>query len=485
MRGLVWLKKDLRLHDNPALYHACHVCDEGVSVVYVLDLEMWKKNNTSHYQITFILESLALLKEDLLKKNISFFIDVAHKTEDVPKLLLKHAVNINVGSLFFNEEYEINEARRNSAVESVFLKNTMLVEKFHDQLILPFQDVKTQQGEYFKVFTAFKRQWLVRYMQQQPLLRPIPTSNVMLDAPPSAVSSSLMKRLAGSIDLSQWAPGERAAKKCLKKFIAADLFDYDKYRDFPLQDKTSKLSPYLAVGMISPRLCFHAAYVENACEASSGNKGALTWMSELIWREFYRHILIAVPRVCMNQAYQVETEKLPWCYREDLFHAWTQGKTGYPLVDAAMRQLNTTGWMHNRLRMVAAMFLSKNLFLDWRLGEKYFEEHLIDIDFASNNGGWQWSASTGTDAVPYFRVFNPIMQSQRFDPKGDFIRLYVPELREFTQKTIHEPYQLDPEKAKRSGYPEPIVAHKETRQFVIAEFKKLKYSSPQENKHRD
>ena len=197
------------------------------------------------------------------------------------------------------------------------------------------------------------------------------------------------------------------------------------------------------------------------------------WLSELIWREFYRFILIAAPRVCLNQPYQLVTKKLPWKNDRDLLEAWKKRQTGFPLVDATMRQLNQTGWMYNRLRMVTAMFLTKNLFIDWRLGEKYFASQLIDYDFASNNGGWQWSASTGTDAVPYFRIFNPTTQSERFDKEGKFIRQYCPELNKFDNHAIHAPFERMPLLAAHSDYPSPVIRYAESRSYAIAAFKKI------------
>ena len=214
--------------------------------------------------------------------------------------------------------------------------------------------------------------------------------------------------------------------------------------------------PLSSCWMISPRQCFQAALAANNNRLIDGNKGALVWMGELIWREFYKYVLILNPRVSMHKPFKLITDQLPWKYDEHLLQAWQQGKTGYPIIDAAMRQLNTIGWMHNRLRMIVAMFLAKNLFLDWRLGEKYFMQHLIDGDLAANNGGWQWCASTGGDCAPYFRVFNPVRQSERCDPKGYFIRQYCPELADLDDKSIHDPWHKAANLVHDS-YPKSIV----------------------------
>jgi deoxyribodipyrimidine photo-lyase len=269
-----------------------------------------------------------------------------------------------------------------------------------------------------------------------------------------------------TVSASLWPAGEDSARQRLNRFVAKPLFLYQAQRDFPALEGTSQLSPYLAAGMISARECFAAALIANNHELDMGNQGAVIWMSELIWRDFYKDILVAVPRVSMNKAFKPETEKLRWRYDEHQLIAWQEGKTGFPIVDAAMRQLNATGWMHNRLRMGVAMFFSKNLFFDWRIGEAYFMSRLIDGDLSANNGGWQWSASTGTDAAPYFRIFNPIRQSERFDPKGDFIRQYCPELASLSSKEIHEP-------TNRLGYPKQIVNLEQSRKDAIAAFKAL------------
>ncbi len=476
MRGLVWFKKDLRIMDNPALFHASENCSDGIIAVYVIDLAMWRQHFTSPNQIQFILNGLHLLQKNLATLNISLVIKKVEKTSQIPALLHELADEFLIERLFFNNELEINESRRDLAVEHYFQKKNKSVYRFTDQLILSATEVRTQQDGYFKVFTPFKHEWIKVFQQKTiKIIKKPKIQKQLLRAVDSAPEK--LSGLEPTANLSLWPSGEKIAQQRLKNFIENKLFVYDQERDFPFLDSTSRLSPYLAVGMISVKNCFLIALAANQQKIDTGNKGALTWLTELIWREFYRHVLLAVPRVCMNHAYKLETEKLPWCYDEFLLAAWQQGKTGFPFVDAAMRQLNTTGWMHNRLRMVTAMFLSKNLFLDWRLGERYFANQLIDFDFCSNNGGWQWSASTGTDAVPYFRIFNPIAQSQKFDASGDFIRYYCPELIEFDENSIHDPYQYQPTLAEAAGYPRPVIDYKQSRQKTIDAFKKLRMPS--------
>jgi deoxyribodipyrimidine photo-lyase len=230
------------------------------------------------------------------------------------------------------------------------------------------------------------------------------------------------------------------------------------------------LSAYLAIGVISAQQAMARLQLEAGDSLWQEKSGAAVWLSELIWREFYKHILVAYPNLIKHQPFQQDTANIVWGNNPKWFQAWCEGKTGYPIVDAAMRQLNETGWMHNRLRMIVASFLVKDLQIDWRWGEAYFMSKLIDGDFAANNGGWQWAASTGTDAAPYFRIFNPVTQSERFDPKGEFIRLMVPELSKLNDKQIHWPHPLP----MSIQYVRPVVDHAKARLLTLAMFKAVK-----------
>ena len=246
---------------------------------------------------------------------------------------------------------------------------------------------------------------------------------------------------------------------------------YQQERDFPHLQSTSQLSPYLNIGAVSIRQCLQAVFRKHNGCFHIDSPGQQTWLDELLWREFYQHILYQFPAVSRHQPFKHNTLKIQWRNAEQDLLAWQQGQTGIPIVDAGMRQLLQTGWMHNRVRMITAMFLSKNLLIDWRLGEKWFMQHLIDGNLAANNGGWQWCASTGTDAVPYFRIFNPITQSQKFDKDGDYIRTWVPELAHLDAKKIHEPYAY--EHQQKLHYPQAIVDLNSSRKRAIEAFKAL------------
>jgi deoxyribodipyrimidine photo-lyase len=474
MRGLIWFKDDLRTHDNTALYHAAKYCKQGIAAVYALDAALWQKHDVAACRVDLILRGLQDLKTQLDKLNIPFILLEVKSTDTIPTKLHKLADTENFSALFFNRQYEINEMRRDNAVETLFKKNNLEVFSYHDQVIIPPGIIKTGQGKDYSVFTPYKRAWIKTFLEREIKILPAPKRQQKLTLKiTSQPIPTQLSAFTSKIDNTLWLAGETAAKKLLQKFLNKNLAQYKKERDFPALDSTSKLSPYLASGMISPRHCFLSAMARNHNEIDTGNSGATTWLGELIWREFYKHLLISAPRVSMNKAYQIETDNLKWDYNERLFLAWQQGKTGYPIIDAAMRQLNAIGWMHNRLRMIVAMFLTKNLFFDWRLGEKYFMSNLIDGDLAANNGGWQWSASTGTDSAPYFRIFNPILQSEKFDPEGQFIKMYCPELSAHKNNEIHNPHKKAPEKTARSGYPTPIIDLNQNRERVLAGYKNL------------
>ncbi len=469
MRSIIWFREDLRIHDNMALYHACAHSQNGVIGVFILDTQMWQQHQIAACRVEFILRGLKKLSTDLAQLNIPLLLIEKKSTSSISAVIHKLLIQHEAHALYFNKQYEFDELKRDTSLCEYFQINNIECHTFDDQLILTPGSIRTQQGDYFKVFTAFKRAWIRTYMEMggiKILTPPKTQKNLKIESSeiPNAIPS-----VNSSIDSKLWPAGENEASSRLDKFINEAILDYDSQRDFPAIPGTSRLSPYLSTGMISARQCFQAALHENNDQLDSGNKGALTWMGELIWREFYKTILISTPRISMNQAYQIHTDKIEWDFNQNQFNAWKEGMTGYPLIDAAMRQLKQTGWMHNRLRMVTAMFLVKNLFFDWRLGESYFISQLIDGDLAANNGGWQWCASTGTDAAPYFRIFNPINQSKRFDPEGTFIRHYCPELVNCNSKTIHEPHKNI---STLMNYPKPIIELNEKRLRVLEAYKK-------------
>lgn len=468
MMVLVWLRHDLRLHDNPALFKAAEL-GQGVLAVYAHCDAYVHWHTIAPAQLDFVRRHLQIIAKDLASLNIPLLVIRVQKPAEIAPELLRIAQSVQAKYCFFNAEYPLNELNRDLTVNQLLRDNGILVKRCHGRCIVPPGMIRNGQGAPYKVFTAFKKKWLhtVMPVAMKPLA--VPAKQAALATVNSASSHDIDQLFVGHIlcDLSTlWPAGEQEAYRRLDLFIEKSLAQYQEQRDFPAFDGTSGLSPYFAVGSLSPRQAIAAVLAYTHGEWEGGNAGANCWISELIWREFYQHVVVDYPQICKGKAMQVHTEAFPWRYDKTLFTAWCEGKTGVPIVDAAMRQLNATGWMHNRLRMVVAMFLTKNCQIDWRWGEDYFMSQLIDGDFAANNGGWQWSASTGTDAAPYFRIFNPISQSERFDPDGEFIRKWIPELAHLPNKQIHSPPTL-------KNYPRPIVDLAESRKETIALFARL------------
>jgi deoxyribodipyrimidine photo-lyase len=343
--------------------------------------------------------------------------------------------------------------------------------------------VLTKTGGYFKVYTQFRKVCYQRMHHSLPSVIRLPPKQSPLHVKSDAVPDHVKGFATPSDTIRKlWPAGEDEARQRLEHFTDDQVHYYNDERDFPAKPGTSQLSAYLAAGVISPRQCLHAALRSNNGEFETGNVGSVTWINELLWREFYKHVLVGFPRVSRHRAFRPETEALKWRHAPKDLEAWQQGRTGIPIVDAAMRQLLNTGWMHNRLRMIVAMFFTKNLLLDWREGERFFMQHLIDGDLASNNGGWQWSSSTGTDSSPYFRIFNPLNQSERFDPQGLFIKYWVPELKDLSKRDVHNPSSLGGLFGVE-GYPTPIVDLKDSRERALTAFKSLPHRQAETQAH--
>lgn len=502
-RSLVWFRSDLRIHDNAALSVASRSSTGGVIALFVVSPAEWRAHDYAPIRIDFWLRSLAELSENLATLNIPLLIRTAQSPKDVPQLVLDVAGANHCGSLHLNKEYELDESSRDQSTLALFKAANIPATAHTDQSLIEPGTLRTGEGRWYTVFTPFKKsaiaQLLERFGQQggsppihaapkkqQPLhiaSDPVPSTIDGFDLSRPALDSlqqSWMNQLHGGL-----SAGERAATRRLDWFTDSLIARYKAGRDTPSLDATSLLGPALAMGTVSPRQCLAAAIEANkalfprlssapgSSALDAGSEGISTWISELLWREFYIHILVGFPRVCTHRAFKPATQRLRWNSNDAHFRAWCEGRTGIPIVDAGMRQLRAIGWMHNRVRMITAMFLSKNLFLDWRTGEKFFMNHLVDGFLASNNGGWQWSASTGTDAAPYFRIMNPASQSQKCDAGGDYIRRWVPELRSMNSDSIHEPWELPLLARTNLDYPEPIVDLKASRARAIQAFQSL------------
>ncbi|MGB0996837.1 MAG: deoxyribodipyrimidine photo-lyase [Pseudomonadales bacterium] len=466
MHNLVWLRNDLRISDNPALHAACQRGE--VTCVFLVDNTQWQNHDMSPWRIAMTLRSVDCVSQQLAELGIELLIQHCDGFTNAAKHIVACAQQVQAQCVFFNAEIALNEQRRDNNVEDALKQNGIACERHQSFTHLPPGAVTKPDGGGYTVFTPFKKRWLAHPLANpaKPLAPPKPQGAAVTPQQTPDVLGQVQKDFGATL----WQAGEVAAQRCLSDFVEQRATAYDQQRDLPLQPGTSQLSPHLAIGTISPGQCLHAAYNANNSCLAAGNPGLDTWISELIWREFYNHILAAHPRLSMGQAFHRETELLEWNHNDEWLARWQAGETGLPLVDAGMRQLNSTGWMHNRLRMVTSQFLAKHLFINWREGERYFMQNLVDGDLAANNGGWQWSASTGTDAVPYFRMFNPIRQAERFDPTGAFVRSQIPELAHTQGKSIFTPWQY----TENSGYPKPVVDLAQARDATLAAWKRIR-----------
>jgi deoxyribodipyrimidine photo-lyase len=466
--NVVWLRNDLRSFDNAVLSSAIEDAARtgaGVIALYIATPKTWQLHDMAPIKQDLIRRRVKQLQQELATLNIPLLALEGSSYQQIPAVFNQLGQHFLL-KVFVQSEYELREQQRDAAVEQAVLALNGQFIRFDTQCIMPPGSVRTQQGDIYKVFTPFKRSWLAQLKQQgvSCYARPKPVVQVELKLP------DFPPLKAGDNSSAEWPVAESDVLQLMRAFCREKVQDYQTARDFPAIEGTSKLSAYLATGVVSAAQCVARLQLEAADSWQQDKSGAEVWLSELIWREFYKHILLAYPDLIKHQPFQAETAAIRWSNNSSLFKAWCDGMTGYPIVDAAMRQLNQTGWMHNRLRMITASFLVKDLHIDWRWGERYFMSKLIDGDFAANNGGWQWAASTGTDAAPYFRIFNPVSQSEKFDPKGDFIRFYVPQLSKLQGKAVHWPHGA----GITNGYPAPVVDHGEARKHTLALFAEVK-----------
>ncbi len=460
---LVWFRRDLRDFDHAALYYALKNATQ-VHCIFVFDTEILDKlADKQDRRVEFIWESVQELKTALQKNGGDLTVKYGLARNIIPE----YALEANIHAVFCNHDYEPNAILRDADVATQLAKHNIEFYTFKDQVIFEKDEVLTLNNKPYSVFTPYKNAHLKKLNDYY--LKPYPVDlyiqNLAKIAPSDLISLEDMGFIRTNLSAMRLPTGMSGGKQLLQDFENR-MHQYKKARDFPAIKGVSYLSVHLRFGTVSIRHCAMQA-------RHRADIGSQAWLNELVWRDFYFQILHHNPQVAAGRAYKIEFEDLAFPNNELLFKAWCDGKTGFPLVDAAMRQLNQTGFMHNRLRMVAASFLIKDLLIDWRWGEKYFAEKLIDFDLSANNGGWQWAASTGCDAQPWFRIFNPVTQSERFDPAGKFIRKYVPELVSCSEKEIHAPWLIPPLRQKLIGmqigvdYPQPIVDHATQRALAL------------------
>jgi deoxyribodipyrimidine photo-lyase len=471
--ALVWFRRDLRDHDHAALYHALKQA-RRVYCAFCFDTEILDAlRSRADRRVEFIWHSVVELAARLAERGGALLVVHGRAREEIPRL----AEALGVGAVYANHDYEPAAMDRDDAVHATLLAAGRELRTFKDQAVFERDEVLTGAGTPFSVFTPYRNAWLKKLSPFYLKAYPVPADGGALAKPSPRTAGARLPtleemgfRVTNLLEL-KIPTGMSGARVLLDDFLQR-IGQYHATRDFPAVKGPSYLSVHLRFGTLSVRECARRA-------VEAGGEGAQTWLSELVWRDFYFQILAHHPHV-VGHAFRREYDALAFDNDPALFAAWCEGRTGYPIVDAAMRQINQSGYMHNRLRMIAASFLVKDLHCDWRLGEQYFADHLNDFDLAANNGGWQWAASTGCDAQPYFRIFNPVTQSQKFDKEGKFIRRYVPELAQVPDKHVHSPWTLGALDQQASGcvigrdYPAPIVDHDRARKVTLERYGKVR-----------
>lgn len=466
---LIWFRQDLRVNDQTALWHATQA-GSTIAIVY-LSHEQWKLHDDAPVKIDLYLRQLQQLKNSLAQYNIPLMVKTIPLWTDIPAHIITLCQQLKIQTVHANQEAGFNEIQRDLAVEQSLKHVNIALELYDDRTLFPLGSIRNKSQLPYQVFGAFKKNCYEQLSISLPTCFDTPQiqSTISIDEalfeiiPQIEVFHPEFKK-----NEHQLAVGESHALHVLNQFIEDQVEFYKAERDFPALHGTSQLSAYLNIGILSIRQCIQALFRAQHGYLKFESEGQQTWLDELLWREFYQHILYDFPSVSKHLPFKENTKKIQWRDSPEDLKAWQHGLTGVPIVDAGMRQMLATGWMHNRVRMIVAMFLSKNLLIDWRLGEKWFMQHLVDGELAANNGGWQWCASTGTDSVPYFRVFNPISQSQKFDADGEYIRRWVPEIAHLDAKMIHDPYAKNPN--MELDYPRPIVDLKQSRIRAIETF---------------
>lgn len=469
---LVWFRQDLRVQDHSALFHA--TSERETVALVTLSPAQWKAHNESPAKLNLYLKQLKVLQEHLNLKNIPLHCIHTETWTDVPNAIYEFCKTYQITDLHFNAEVGVNEQTRDTETANTLSALKIRVHEYQDRTIFPLGSIRNQSGQPYQVFSAFKKKCIEQLVIGQ-FSQPYP--DIQTQQQPTLFEQlntdlkrfeSLHSKQHQQID-ALWPSGEEYAQQQLNEFIEDGLEHYHLERDLPHLHGTSQISTYLNLGILSIRQCLAALFAKSDQYVVLQHQGQEIWLNELLWREFYLHLMHDHPSLSKHQPFKQNTLNIPWRDAPEDLIAWQSGQTGIPIVDAGMRQMLATGWMHNRVRMICAMFLTKNLLIDWRLGEAWFMQNLIDGDLSANNGGWQWCASTGTDSAPYFRIFNPVSQSQKFDPEGEYIRKWVPELAHLPAREIHNPYAKPTQTA--FNYPRPIVDLKQSRLRAIETFK--------------
>jgi deoxyribodipyrimidine photo-lyase len=460
-----YFRRDLRLQDNTALAAAAHDSDGAAIPLFILDERLLNPQGrfSSAARVQFLLESLRVLDDALRQRGSALVV----RRGDPQHELLRIVQESGAQAVYWNRDYSPYAMARDTALVRIMEEASCVVKQFKDAMIAEPDELLTKQDTPYMVFTPYARKWQQRLDEQGVEMADIPDLRLPAAQMPATLPIPELADLGLHTNQQAIPGGEQHGWDCLQTFTDLrhrhTISGYDSERDILALPATSRLSAHLRLGTVSPRACVRAALDVQQRHAEAAT-GVQSWLNELAWRDFYMQILSHFPHV-LRGAFKQQYDALQWENDPALFAAWCEGRTGYPIVDAAMRQLNQEAWMHNRARMIVASFLTKDLLIDWRWGERYFMQQLVDGDPAANNGGWQWAAGTGTDAQPYFRIFNPTSQGQKFDPQGAYVRHYLPELANVPEKFIHEPWKMPRQAQQRAGvqvgrdYPAPIVDH--------------------------
>jgi deoxyribodipyrimidine photo-lyase len=419
--NIIWLRRDLRLNDNTALFQATKQ-KHPVQLIFIFDTDILNELPIDDARVTFIYEALNRIHKSLRQQGSSLKVYKGSPLEVWKKIINEFSVN----EVFINEDYEPYGVKRDELIKKFLQDQSIRLSSFTDHVLLKPGEVLKSDGSIYTVFTPFKRKWLDVFGQKS-------APDVHTSPEISFIQSDYQFPTMEALEF-------KPSRIKVPEIMYGNIAEYDKYRDLPGMNKTSRTGPHLRFGTISIRELLKTANTNEV------------YLSELIWREFFIHILYFNPHV-VSQNFKPKYDHIQWENNEELFEQWCRGKTGFPLVDAGMRELNETGFMHNRVRMITASFLCKQLLIDWRWGEAYFAQKLLDYELASNNGNWQWVAGTGCDAAPYFRIFNPITQASKFDPKKIYIKNWIPEY-------------------DTSDYPEPIIELSAARERTLMAYKK-------------
>lgn len=473
-KGLMWFRRDLRVDDNAALYHALRACRQ-LLCVFVFDRAILDPLPRTDRRVEFIRESLVALDAELRALGGGLIVRHAVAEDEIAQL----ARALEVQAVFANRDDEPAALARDAKVLGALANGGISFHTYKDQAVFDRDELLAKTGQPYTVFSAYKRAWLAKvdafYLKAYPVrshadaLAAVPAN--FRSPVPTLADIGFARSNLSELEIPTGSQGGAA----LFEDFYQRIDRYHHTRDYPAVRGPSYLGAHLRFGTVSVRQLAGAAHQLSL----QGDAGASAWLGELIWRDFFLQVLAHHPQVGQGKSFRPEYDRIQWHHGKHadlLFEAWCQGRTGYPLVDAAMAQINQSGYMHNRLRMLVASFLCKDLGLDWRRGERYFALQLNDFELSSNNGNWQWASSSGCDAQPWFRIFNPVTQSERFDPEGRFIRRYLPQLAKLPNANIHAPWTATPLELEAAGvklgdnYPQPIVDHAEARERTLQRY---------------